>query len=56
VACDSRSRSEIVVPLFDNSEDRVWGVLDVDSREPEAFSQVDARWLETITRLIAPLP
>ena len=54
VACDSRSRSEIVVPLFDAKKDRVWGVLDVDSREPDAFSQLDALWLEKITGLLEP--
>jgi L-methionine (R)-S-oxide reductase len=53
VACDSRSNSEIVVPLF-NKEGGVWGVLDVDSLQPEAFSLVDARWLEKITKLLDP--
>ena len=30
IACDSRSASEIVVPLFDDRQE-VWAVLDVDS-------------------------
>lgn len=56
VACDSRSRSEIVIPLFDNEDkERIWGVLDVDSRELGAFSQVDAHWLERITGLLDPV-
>ncbi len=51
IACDSRSRSEIVVPLFDK-EGQVWGVLDVDSRLLSAFSEIDAEWLEKIVALI----
>ncbi len=51
IACDSRSNSEIVVPLID-TEGKVWGVLDVDSRELGAFSEVDAEWLEKIVGLI----
>ena len=53
VACDSRSNSEIVVPVFKNSG-KVWGVLDVDSLSLDAFSKVDAHWLEKIVQLIAP--
>lgn len=51
VACDSRSNSEIVVPLIDK-ENQVWGVLDVDSRKFDAFSEIDKDWLEKIVKLI----
>ncbi len=51
VACDSRSNSEIVVPLLDK-ENQVWGVLDVDSRKFDAFSESDKDWLEKIVKLI----
>lgn len=51
IACDSRSRSEIVVPLF-NAKKEVWGVLDVDSRSLDAFDAVDKEWLEKIVRMI----
>ena len=51
VACDSRSNSEIVVPLF-NKNNQVWGVLDVDSQKFETFSEVDKEWLEKIVALI----
>ncbi|MDH4257717.1 MAG: GAF domain-containing protein [Candidatus Aminicenantes bacterium] len=51
IACDSRSNSEIVVPLY-NPDDQVWGVLDVDSRKLNAFSEVDRDWLERIAKLI----
>lgn len=51
IACDSRSRSEIVVPLK-NHRGEVIGVLDVDSKEKAAFDETDARWLEKILELI----
>ena len=51
IACDSRSRSEIVVPLK-NSEGEVYGVLDVDSKDLASFDEVDAEWLEKIIALI----
>ena len=51
VACDSRSNSEIVVPLIDK-ENQVWGMLDVDSRKIGAFSESDKKWLEKIVKLI----
>jgi len=51
IACDSRSNSEIVVPLFDEKGE-VWGVLDVDSRAFDAFTETDREWLEKIAALI----
>lgn len=51
ISCNSRSKSEIVVPLIDR-EGRVWGVLDVDSRQLNAFSEIDQEWLERIVGLI----
>ncbi len=47
IACDSRSNSEIVVPVTD-AEGRLIGVFDVDSTEFAAFDAVDAEWLEKI--------
>jgi len=47
IACDPRSRSEIVVPVFDGRGELI-GVLDVDSDQPDAFDEVDQRWLEKI--------
>jgi L-methionine (R)-S-oxide reductase len=46
IACDSRSNSEIVVPVF-NSE-KLIAVLDVDSTDFSAFDDVDAKGLEAI--------
>ena len=51
IACDSRSASEIVVPLV-NKRREVWAVLDVDSRSLDAFSEVDREWLEKIAKLL----
>lgn len=51
IACDSRSNSEIVVP-FKNKTGEIIGVLDVDSSENGAFSEIDARWLEKILELV----
>ncbi len=47
IACDSRSNSEIVVPVFD-AEKKLAAVLDVDSTEYGSFDSVDAKWLEKI--------
>lgn len=51
IACDGRSNSEIVVPVFDD-QNTVWAVLDVDSRRFNAFCEADKEWLEKIVRLI----
>jgi len=51
IACDSRSNSEIVVPLI-KKHGSVYGVLDVDSQKFNAFSETDREWLEKIIRLI----
>lgn len=47
IACDSRSNSEIVVPVFDRAGALV-AVFDVDSTEHAAFDEVDAEGLERI--------
>jgi GAF domain-containing protein len=47
IACDSRSNSEIVVPVFDRSG-ALAGVLDVDSTSFNSFDDIDARGLEAI--------
>lgn len=47
IACDGRSRSEIVVPVLDRAGDLI-AVLDVDSERLGAFDDDDARGLERI--------
>ena len=49
IACDSRSRSEIVVPVLDAAGALI-GVFDVDSTELAAFDEADAAGLERILR------
>jgi L-methionine (R)-S-oxide reductase len=49
IACDSRSNSEIVTPVFDPSGKLV-AILDVDSTEFSAFDDIDARGLEAVCR------
>lgn len=51
IACDSRSKSEVVVPVF-NRKNEVIGVLDVDSSELNSFDEVDTKWLEKIIALL----
>lgn len=47
IACSSRSRSEIVIPLFKDGV--VWGVLDVDSDQLNSFDETDQVYLEQLT-------
>lgn len=49
IACDGRSRSEIVVPVHDASG-QLMAVFDVDSADLAAFDTEDARGLERILR------
>ena len=51
IACDSRSKSEIVIPLK-NKEGDIIGVMDVDSISFNSFDDVDAEMLERIVKLI----
>ncbi|MDC7235697.1 MAG: GAF domain-containing protein [Spirochaetales bacterium] len=44
IACDSASRSELVVPIFQGES--VIAVLDIDSPETGRFDEVDAQWME----------
>jgi L-methionine (R)-S-oxide reductase len=50
IACDDRSRSEIVVPLLHQGS--LLGVLDLDSPQAGRFDAEDARGLETVAALL----
>lgn len=50
IACNSQSKSEIVVPLLQDGV--VKAVLDVDSDKLDSFDETDARFLEKIVTLI----
>lgn len=47
IACASSTRSEIVVPVR-NGAGQIIAVLDIDSNQPDAFTQTDATALEAI--------
>ena len=50
IACSSLSRSEIVVPIFSNNS--VYAVLDIDSKELATFDNIDKEWLEKTVELL----
>lgn len=50
IACDSGSRSEIVVPL--HAQGRVAGVMDIDSPTPARFDETDAQGLGALAKLL----
>lgn len=50
IACDAASRSEVVIPM--KKEDRVIGVLDIDSPELGRFTEEDVAGLEKIVALL----
>lgn len=43
IACDAASNSEIVLPIIKN--DKVYGVLDIDSPEVGRFTEVEEKYL-----------
>ena len=51
IPCDDRSRSEIVVPIFDADGSAI-GVLDVDSHKPDHFDDVDREGYESVVRML----
>ena len=51
IACDSRSNSEIVVPVFDK-DGKLVAVLDVDSTELASFDEDDKAGLERICKTL----
>ena len=51
IACDSRSNSEIAIPLSDKNAKTI-GVFDIDSKDYNAFDEIDKEWLERIADLV----
>ena len=47
IACDSNSRSEICVPVYDRAGNLI-AVFDVDSTEPDSFDAIDEAFLTRI--------
>jgi|SRR5690625_1043399 len=50
IACDSASKSEIVIPIIVNNE--IYGVLDIDSPNYNRFDQVDQQYLEEFVAIL----
>lgn len=50
IACDSESRSEIVVPIRNHNQ--VIAVLDIDSEFESNFSEIDAKYLQEIVSFL----
>lgn len=51
IACDTRSKSEIVVPVYDR-EGVIIAVLDIDSTRLSNFDEIDAAGLEKLLKMI----
>lgn len=51
IACSAASKSEIVVPII--KQNRVVGVLDIDSIQPKNFSDIDRVALEDLSRIVS---
>ena len=54
IACSSATKSEIVVPIF-NQNDEVIGVLDVDSERDDILDEIDVFYLEKISKMITKI-
>ncbi|KAG6037008.1 hypothetical protein E4U41_005360 [Claviceps citrina] len=54
IACDSESRSEIVVPILaeKNGERRVVAIIDVDCAVEDGFDALDKKYLEEVASLL----
>lgn len=50
IACDSRSNSEIVIPII--IDDNLFGVLDIDSPSYSRFTEFDQVFLEEIVKVL----
>jgi L-methionine (R)-S-oxide reductase len=53
IACSINVRSEVVVPLYVNNENI--GQIDIDSNIPDAFTDLDERFLEFVNAEVAKL-
>lgn len=53
LACFATTQSEIVVPVF--ADGQVVGEIDIDGSDRSAYDETDARFLEEVAALLAPL-
>lgn len=50
IACDSASRSELVIPIY--REGTIFGVLDIDSPSFDRFGDLEKTFMEELVRLL----
>ena len=46
IACDAESKSEIVIPIL--KDEKLFGVLDLDSTDYNSFNETDKKYLEEL--------
>jgi L-methionine (R)-S-oxide reductase len=51
IACDVESKSEIVIPII--KDDKLLGVLDLDSADYNSFDYIDKKYLEEIINFLS---
>ena len=51
IACDSRTNSEIVTPIYFRNG-MISGVLDIDSKNFNNFDDIDAKCLEKLSKMV----
>jgi len=51
IACDTESKSEIVVPII--KDKKLWGVLDLDSTAYNSFNATDKIYLEIFCKFLS---
>ena len=51
IACDVESKSEVVVPILKN--EKLYGVLDLDSSEYNSFNETDKKYLEELVNFLS---
>jgi len=51
IACDAESKSEIVVPIL--KDEKLFGVLDLDSTDYNSFDETDKKYLEELVNFLS---
>lgn len=51
IACDAESNAELVIPIYKN--ERVYGVIDIDSPELDRFTEIDKNEVEELAQVLA---
>ena len=51
IACDNRSNSELVIPIYNKKE--LYGVLDIDSYKLDNFTSDDIEYYENVANIIS---